>query len=72
FAMPRPPHPTLQDLIERIAHKEVRQGAIERMAGRQSYHSDRYARVFGHMAGHYGVQLDRDYAPPGYDEQQHQ
>ncbi|GJU08121.1 hypothetical protein Tco_1124551, partial [Tanacetum coccineum] len=34
--------------------------------------SDRYARVFEFMAGHYGVPLVGAYAPPGYDEEQQQ
>ncbi|GJX49976.1 hypothetical protein Tco_0276821 [Tanacetum coccineum] len=64
------PRLTLQDLSDSMSRMEVRHGMLERMSRRQSYHSDRYARVFEHMVGHYGVQLDGDYAPPGYDEQQ--
>ncbi|GKF91975.1 hypothetical protein Tco_0275676 [Tanacetum coccineum] len=56
--------------IQNMSRMEVRQGMLKRMSHRQSYHSDRHARVFEHMVGHYGVQLDGDYAPPGYDEQQ--
>ncbi|GJR59764.1 reverse transcriptase domain-containing protein [Tanacetum coccineum] len=36
---------------------------------RKLYHSDRYARFFKHMAGHYGVQLEEMYVQPDYDEQ---
>ncbi|GJV06345.1 hypothetical protein Tco_1344001 [Tanacetum coccineum] len=70
FAMPRPPCPTLQDISDRMGHIEIRRGVLERMSCSQLYHSDRYARVFEHMAGNYGVPLDGEYAPPDYDEQQ--
>ncbi|GKA15575.1 hypothetical protein Tco_0695322 [Tanacetum coccineum] len=59
-----------EDLSDKKGHMEIRQCVLERMSRRQSYHSDRYASVFEHMAGHYGVHLDGDYAPAGYDEQQ--
>ncbi|GKD36876.1 hypothetical protein Tco_1257083 [Tanacetum coccineum] len=72
FAMPSPPRPTLEDLTKRMWRMEVRQGVIERMARRQSYHSDHYVGVFEHMTGHYGVQLEGEYASLGYDEQQQQ
>ncbi|GKE57349.1 hypothetical protein Tco_1496534 [Tanacetum coccineum] len=55
FAMPRTPHPTLQDLSYRMGYMEIQLGVLERMSRRQSYHSDRYAGVFEFMAGHYGV-----------------
>ncbi|GKE18649.1 hypothetical protein Tco_1426226 [Tanacetum coccineum] len=51
---------------------EIRQGAIKRMAYRQSYHWDRYARVFEHMAGVYSVPLQGAYNPSGYDQQQYE
>ncbi|GJW35516.1 hypothetical protein Tco_0058436, partial [Tanacetum coccineum] len=60
-AMPRPSRPTLHGLSERMRRIEVRHGVIERMARRQSYHFDRYSRVFEHMAVHYGIQLDGAY-----------
>ncbi|GJU59118.1 hypothetical protein Tco_1236884 [Tanacetum coccineum] len=59
-----------EDLYERIGSMEIRQGAIERMAYRQSYHWDRYARVFEHMAGVYNVPLQGTYNPPGYAQPQ--
>ncbi|GJZ19223.1 hypothetical protein Tco_0555813, partial [Tanacetum coccineum] len=39
-AIPRPLRASMQDLYERIGSMEIRQGAIERMAYRQSYHWD--------------------------------
>ncbi|GJR77457.1 hypothetical protein Tco_0089822 [Tanacetum coccineum] len=51
---------------------EIRQGELEKMFRRQSYHSDRYAGLFEYMVGHYDVPLQGAYAPSGYDEpQQH-
>ncbi|GKD01366.1 hypothetical protein Tco_1171640, partial [Tanacetum coccineum] len=35
-AIPRPPRASMQDLYERMGNIEIRQGAIERMAYRQS------------------------------------
>nr|GEW04473.1 hypothetical protein [Tanacetum cinerariifolium] len=46
------------------------EGTLERMACRQLYHTDRYAGLFEHMAGHYRYTLQGAYAPPGYDEEQ--
>ncbi|GJW21850.1 hypothetical protein Tco_0032472 [Tanacetum coccineum] len=37
-AIPRPPRALMQDLYERMGSMEIRQGAITRMAYRQSYH----------------------------------
>ncbi|GKF63847.1 hypothetical protein Tco_0187295 [Tanacetum coccineum] len=34
----RPPRASMQDLYERMGNMEIRQGAIERMSYRQSYH----------------------------------
>ncbi|GJY77320.1 hypothetical protein Tco_0482436 [Tanacetum coccineum] len=68
FTMPRPARPTLQDLSDRMGRIEIQQGVLERMARRQSYHSDRYASIFEFMVVHYGVPLAGDYAPPNYDE----
>ncbi|GKE45940.1 hypothetical protein Tco_1473224, partial [Tanacetum coccineum] len=50
-AIPRPLRASMQDLYERMGNMQIRQGAIERMSYRQSYHWDRYAGVFEHMAG---------------------
>ncbi|GKF97559.1 hypothetical protein Tco_0293380, partial [Tanacetum coccineum] len=50
----------------------IRQGELERMSRRHSYHSYGYAGVFEFMAGHCEVPLDGAYAPPGYDEEQQQ
>ncbi|GKA61902.1 hypothetical protein Tco_0761421 [Tanacetum coccineum] len=56
-----------------MGRMEIRQGELEKMSGRQSYHSDRYAGLFEYMDGHYDVPLQGAYAPHGYDEpQQHQ
>ncbi|GKG24768.1 hypothetical protein Tco_0395396, partial [Tanacetum coccineum] len=56
----------MQDLYDRMGNMEIRQGAIERMAYRQSYHWDRYAGVFEHMARVYNVPLQGTYNPPRY------
>ncbi|GKC66765.1 hypothetical protein Tco_1099363 [Tanacetum coccineum] len=45
FAIPRPPRPTLQDLFDGMGRMEIRQGVLEHMSRRQSYHSDRYYSV---------------------------
>ncbi|GKB55929.1 integrase, catalytic region, zinc finger, CCHC-type containing protein [Tanacetum coccineum] len=62
----RPPRASMHDLYERIGNMEIRQGAIERMSYRQSYHWDKYVRVFEHMAGVYSVDLQGAYNPHGY------
>ncbi|GJX49142.1 hypothetical protein Tco_0275987 [Tanacetum coccineum] len=64
------PHPTTSDLYDKIRQLETRIGKIERMTRRQSYHSDRYARVLEHIASHYGLTLRDPYNPPNYFEQQ--
>ncbi|GJW10217.1 hypothetical protein Tco_1576044 [Tanacetum coccineum] len=56
-AIPRPSKASMQDLYERMGSMEIRQGAIERMSYRQSYHWYMYAGVFEHMAGVYSVPL---------------
>ncbi|GJT06396.1 retrotransposon ORF1 [Tanacetum coccineum] len=68
-AMPRGSHPSMQDLYHRMGRMEIRQRTLERMSRRQLYHTDRYAGLFEHMAGHYGYTLQRAYAPPSYDEE---
>ncbi|GKA43701.1 retrotransposon ORF1 [Tanacetum coccineum] len=68
----RPQRASMQDLYERIGSMEIRQGAIKRMAYRHSYHWDRYAGVFEHMAEVYNVPLQGAYNLPGYDQQQYQ
>ncbi|GJW98673.1 hypothetical protein Tco_0180481 [Tanacetum coccineum] len=70
-SIPIPPRASMKDLHERIGRIKIRQGAIERMYYRQSYHWDRYAGVFKHMAGVYSVPLQGAYNPPGYDQQQY-
>ncbi|GKE95632.1 hypothetical protein Tco_1580487 [Tanacetum coccineum] len=70
-AISRPPRASMQDLYERMGSIEIHQGAIERMAYRQSYHWDRYARVFEHMAGVYSVPLQGAYNPHGYAQPQY-
>ncbi|GKB90251.1 hypothetical protein Tco_0962523 [Tanacetum coccineum] len=69
--IPRPPRALMQDLYERMGNIEIRQGAIERMSYRQSYHRDRYAGVFEHMAGVFSVDLQGAYNPPGYAQPQY-
>ncbi|GJT34554.1 ribonuclease H-like domain-containing protein [Tanacetum coccineum] len=60
-----------EDFFERMSSMEMQQGAIERMSYRQSYHWDRYARVFEHMAGVYSVPLQGAYNQPGYAQPQY-
>ncbi|GJZ54164.1 reverse transcriptase domain-containing protein [Tanacetum coccineum] len=50
---------------------EIRQEAIVRMKYRQSYHWDRYHRVFEHMVGVYSVPMQGAYNPPGYAKPQY-
>ncbi|GKD43423.1 hypothetical protein Tco_1268068 [Tanacetum coccineum] len=69
---PRAPQPTTSDLYDKISQLETRIGEIERMTRRQSYHSDRYARVLEHIASHFRVTLRDPYDPPSYFEQQQQ
>ncbi|GJZ01690.1 hypothetical protein Tco_0519651 [Tanacetum coccineum] len=57
-AIPRPPRASMQDLYERMGNIEIRQGAIERMSYRQSYHWDIYAGAYNPLG----------YAQPQYDE----
>ncbi|GKD71796.1 hypothetical protein Tco_1325886 [Tanacetum coccineum] len=61
----------MQDLYERMGSIEIRQGAIERMSYRQSYHWDRYARILEHITQVYSVPLQGVYNPPRYDQQQY-
>ncbi|GJV80115.1 hypothetical protein Tco_1515985 [Tanacetum coccineum] len=70
-SIPRPPSASMQDLHDRIGSMEIRQREIERMAYRQSYHWDRYARVFEHMAGVYSVVLHGAYNLTGYAQPQY-
>ncbi|GKF77078.1 hypothetical protein Tco_0229548 [Tanacetum coccineum] len=64
--IPRPPRASMEDFYKRMGNIEIRQGATERMSYRQSYHWDRHAGVFEHMAGVYSVDLQGAYNPPGY------
>ncbi|GJU73705.1 hypothetical protein Tco_1265110 [Tanacetum coccineum] len=64
--IPRPLRASMQDLYDRMGRMEIRQEAIERMEYRQSYHWDRYQKVFEHMAGVYSVPMQGAYNPPGY------
>nr|GEW55275.1 hypothetical protein [Tanacetum cinerariifolium] len=68
--IPRPPRASMQDLYEKMSNTEIRQGAIERMSYRQSYHWDMYVGVFEHMVGVYSVPLQGAYNPPGYAQPQ--
>ncbi|GJW94900.1 hypothetical protein Tco_0174572 [Tanacetum coccineum] len=64
---------TLREMIDsnrRMGNMKIRQGTLERMARRQLYHTNRYAGLFEHMAGHYGYTLQGAYTPPRYDEEQ--
>ncbi|GJT98414.1 hypothetical protein Tco_1093932 [Tanacetum coccineum] len=69
--IPRPPRASMQDLYDRMGRMEIRQEAIERMEYRQSYHWDRHAGVFKHMARVYSVPLQGAYDPPGYAQPQY-
>ncbi|GJV46513.1 hypothetical protein Tco_1431049 [Tanacetum coccineum] len=69
-AMPRGPHPSMQDIYDRMGNMKIRQGMLERMARSQLYHTDRYAGLFEHMTRHYRYTLQGAYAPPGYVEEQ--
>ncbi|GKD41925.1 hypothetical protein Tco_1266570, partial [Tanacetum coccineum] len=70
--IPRPPRASMQDLYDRMGRTEIRQGVIERMEYRQSYHWDIYHGVFEHMAGVYSVPLQGAYNPPGYAQPQYE
>ncbi|GKD93597.1 hypothetical protein Tco_1373434 [Tanacetum coccineum] len=72
MATARAPRPNTSDLYDRIGQLETRVGEIERMVHRQSYHSDRYAGILKHLAGHYGVTLLGTYDPLSDYEQQQQ
>ncbi|GJX89695.1 retrotransposon ORF1 [Tanacetum coccineum] len=48
--IPRPPRTSMQDLYERMGSMEIRQGAIERVAYRQSYHWDRYDGLLDYLS----------------------
>ncbi|GJS11991.1 hypothetical protein Tco_0368787 [Tanacetum coccineum] len=69
--IPRPLRASVQDLYDRMGRMEIRQEVIEQMEYRQSYHWDRYQRVFEHMAGVYSVPMLGAYNPPGYAQQQY-
>ncbi|GJS52334.1 hypothetical protein Tco_0625696 [Tanacetum coccineum] len=70
-SIPRPLRASMQDLCDRMGRMEIRQDVIERIEYRQSYHWDRYHRVFEHMAGVYSVPLQGAYNPPGYAQPQY-
>ncbi|GKF04049.1 hypothetical protein Tco_0034717, partial [Tanacetum coccineum] len=67
----RPLRASMQDLYDRMSRMEIRQDAIERMDYRQSYHWDRYHRLFEHMVGVYSVPLQGAYNLPGYAQPQY-
>nr|GEY38026.1 hypothetical protein [Tanacetum cinerariifolium] len=67
---PRALRPTTSDLYDKISQLETQIGEIERMTRRQSYHSNRYARVLEHIASHFRVTMHDIYNPPSYFEQQ--
>ncbi|GJU95872.1 putative reverse transcriptase domain-containing protein [Tanacetum coccineum] len=69
-AMPRPPRLSMQDLYDRMGNMEICKGVLEGMSRRQLYHTDKYASVFEHLAGHYGIPLQGPYAPPSYEDHQ--
>ncbi|GKB85812.1 hypothetical protein Tco_0958084, partial [Tanacetum coccineum] len=69
---PRALRPTTSDLYDKIRQLETQIGEIKRMTCRQSYHSDKYARVLEHIASHFGVTMRDPYDPPSYFEQQQQ
>nr|GEY76779.1 hypothetical protein [Tanacetum cinerariifolium] len=49
-ATPRAPCPATSDLYDKISLLETQIGEVERMTCRQSYHSEKYARVLEHVA----------------------
>ncbi|GKA90327.1 hypothetical protein Tco_0812197 [Tanacetum coccineum] len=53
----RSPRASMQDLYKRMGSMQILLGTIKRMSYRKSYHWDRYAGVFEHMAGVYDVPL---------------
>ncbi|GKB70749.1 hypothetical protein Tco_0932161 [Tanacetum coccineum] len=63
-AIPRPSRASMYDLYDRMGNIEIRQGAIERMSYRQSYHWDKYVGVFEHTAEQYPPQ------PPQQQQEQ--
>nr|GEV23575.1 hypothetical protein [Tanacetum cinerariifolium] len=69
--IPRPLRASMHDLYDKMGRMEIRQDKIERMEYRQSYHWDRYHRVFEHMVGVYSVPLQGAYNPPGYAQLQY-
>ncbi|GKF62482.1 hypothetical protein Tco_0182536 [Tanacetum coccineum] len=69
---PRAQRPTTSNLYDKTSQLETRIGEIERITRRQSYHSDRYARVLEHIASHFRVTLRDPYDPPSYFEHQQQ
>ncbi|GKD91463.1 hypothetical protein Tco_1366970, partial [Tanacetum coccineum] len=69
--IPRAQRASMQDLYERMGSMEICQGAIERVAYRQSYQWDKYAGVFEHMAGVNSVPLQGANNPPGYAQPQY-
>ncbi|GJU83045.1 hypothetical protein Tco_1285410 [Tanacetum coccineum] len=69
--IPRPLRASIQDLYDRMGRMKIRQEAIERVEYRQSYHWDRYQRVFEHKAGVYSVLMQGAYNPPGYAQPQY-
>ncbi|GJZ35078.1 hypothetical protein Tco_0580895 [Tanacetum coccineum] len=71
-ATPKAPRHTTSDLYDKISQLETRISEIERMTRRQSYHSNKYARVLEHIASHFKVTLRGPYDPPSYFEQQQQ
>ncbi|GJU32981.1 hypothetical protein Tco_1176570 [Tanacetum coccineum] len=68
--IPRPSRASMQDFYDRMGSMEIRYEAIERMEYKQSYHWDRYARVFEHVVGVYSVPLQGAYNSPGYAQPQ--
>nr|GEX72036.1 hypothetical protein [Tanacetum cinerariifolium] len=69
--IPRPPRASMQDFYDKMGRMKIQQEAIEHMKYRQSYHWDRYHRVFEHMAGVYSVSLQGAYNPPSYAQLQY-
>ncbi|GKA94474.1 hypothetical protein Tco_0816512 [Tanacetum coccineum] len=63
-AVPRPPCHSISNLYDKMGRMEIRQGELERMSRRQSYHYDKCAGLFEYIAGHYDVPLQVAYAHP--------
>ncbi|GJX71217.1 hypothetical protein Tco_0308388 [Tanacetum coccineum] len=63
-SVPRPLCHSISNLYDKMGRMKIRQGELERMSRRQSYHSDIYAGLFEYIAGHYDVPLQVAFTHP--------